>query len=109
MTETIGIHVHGAEEWIPYLAEGAAIPALSIVMGGLLLILLVSGLLLLGFVRVLRDGGSTRRLRILDARERETFRDLQRGFKRMEERIDSLELLLAGPSGEVRARRSDYE
>jgi len=109
MNETVAVNVYGAEQWLPYLAEDAAIPALGILMGGLLLFFTVSGLLVLGFVKILRDGGSTRRVRLLEAQERATFQDLQRGFKRMEERIDSLELLLVGPSGERNAYQHDVE
>lgn len=109
MNETVAVNVYGAEQWIPYLMEGGAIPALAIIMGGLLLMVVVSGVLMLGFVKILRDGGSTKRVRLLEAQERATFKDLQRGFKRMEERIDSLELLLVGPSSDRNAYQHDID
>jgi hypothetical protein len=85
------------------------IPVVSIVMGTLFLITLLMGLFGLGFVNILRGGGSTRRLRQLESQETRAFQDLQRGFKRMEERVDSLETLLLGRSTSSDSFQHDFE
>jgi len=47
-------------------------------------------------MKVITGGGATRDRRKLERQETEAFQDLERGFRRMEERLDSLETLLIG-------------
>ena len=82
--------------WEAILANGMIIPVVSIVMGGLLLIVVACGLICLGFLKAITGGGSTRDRRKIERQEAEAFQDLERGFRRMEERLDSLETLLIG-------------
>ncbi len=74
------------------------IPLVGMLFGFLLLLLLSIGGLSVAFVKALRGGGSTRKVRQLEAQEARSFQDLQRGFSRMEERIESLETLFMGRS-----------
>ncbi len=74
------------------------IPLVGMLFGFLLLLLLSIGGLSVAFVKALRGGGSTRKVRQLEAQEARVFQDLQRGFSRMEERIESLETLFMGRS-----------
>ncbi|HIB91901.1 TPA: hypothetical protein EYO57_32730 [Candidatus Poribacteria bacterium] len=76
--------------------RGDLIPVISILMGGMFLIVITCGLMCLGFVKAITGGGSTRDRRKLERQETEAFQDLERGFRRMEERLDSLETLLIG-------------
>lgn len=80
--------------WETLLLEGALIPVLVIVslMLGFLLMAALCGI----FVKVITGGGATRDRRKLERQETEAFQDLERGFRRMEERLDSLETLLIG-------------
>lgn len=84
--------------WGQVLSAGELIPLISIVLAFLLLLMLSMGGLCVAFVKVLRSGGSTRKLRLLEVQEAQAFQNLQRGFTRMEERIDSLETLFIGRS-----------
>lgn len=95
--------------WENMVSTGTIIPVASIVMGGIFLTVLLLGLFGMGFVNILRGGGTTRRIRQLEAQETRAFQDLQRGFKRMEERIDSLEVLLMGRSTSSDSLQHDYE
>ncbi len=78
------------------LASGQIIPLAATLIGFLLIFLLSMGGLTVAFVKALRSGGSTRKVRQLEAQEARAFQDLQRGFNRMEERIESLETLFMG-------------
>ena len=61
-----------------------------------------------GLELAVRGGGTTRKLRMLEAQEAQAFRDLQRGFSRMTERLESLETLYMGRSqGELVDRESE--
>jgi hypothetical protein len=86
------IHTHGP--WLELSNIDALIPIAGIAVGGLVLITLVCGLVCIGFVKALRGGGATRVKRKVDRDEALAFQQLERGFRRMEERIDSLETLL---------------
>ena len=79
-------------------ATGQIFPLAGMLFGFLLILLLSMGALSIAFVKALRGGGSTRMIRQIEAQEARAFQDLQRGFTRMEERIDSLETLFIGPA-----------
>ena len=76
--------------------RGDLIPVISILMGGMFLIVVTCGLMCLGFVKAITGGGSTRDRRKLERQETQTFQELERGFRNMEKRLDSLETLLIG-------------
>ncbi len=82
------------------LGPGEIIPLAGMLFGFLLILLFSIGGLSIAFVKALRGGGSTRQVRQLEAQETRAFQDLQRGFNRMEERIESLETLFMGRSQE---------
>ena len=73
-------------------------PLAGILFGFALILLFSFGGLTIAFVKALRSGGSTRKIRQFEAQEARSFQDLQRGFNRMEERIESLETLFMGRS-----------
>lgn len=78
--------------------DGSIIPVVAIVMTGLLLITIACGMICIGFVKAIRGGGGTKVKRRVDREEAKAFQEMERGFRRMEERIDSLETLLMGRS-----------
>ena len=73
-------------------------PLAGMLFGFALILLFSFGGLTIAFVKALRSGGSTRKIRQFEAQEARAFQDLQRGFSRMEERIESLETLFMGRS-----------
>ena len=87
--------------WADLIETRHIVPLVSMLAGFLLvlLVLLISiGGLSIAFIKALRGGGSTRKVRQFEAQEARAFQDLQRGFSRMEERIESLETLFMGRS-----------
>ncbi len=80
------------------LASGQIIPLAATLIGFSIILLLSIGGLSVAFVKALQSGGSTRQVRQLQSLEARAFQDLQRGFSRMEERIESLETLFMGRS-----------
>ena len=84
--------------WRDVMESGQVIPLAGMLFGFLLILLFSIGGLSVAFVKALRSGGSTRKVRQLEAQEARAFQDLQRGFSRMEERIESLETLFMGRS-----------
>ncbi len=80
------------------ISSNEIIPLAAMLFAFLLILTASMGGLTVAFVKVLRGGGSTRKVRQLEAQEARAFQDLQRGFSRMEERIDSLETLFMGRS-----------
>ena len=84
--------------WQDLIEPSEVIPLTAMLFGFILLLLLSMGGLSVAFVKALRSGGSTRKVRQLEAQEARSFQDLQRGFSRMEERIESLETLFMGRS-----------
>ncbi len=81
--------------WQDTLFSGQAFPIAGVLLGFILLSM--SGLSI-AFVKAIQGGGSTRRYRELKAQETQAVQDLQRGFRRMEERLESLETLFIGPA-----------
>jgi len=80
------------------VGPGDLFPLLGMVFALTLVLVLCFGGLSIAFVKALRGGGSTRRVREFEAQEAQAFQDLQRGFRRMEERLESLETLFIGTS-----------
>lgn len=87
-----------ADSWVNVVGSGEIFGVLGMLFGVILILMLCFGGLSIAFVKALQGGGSTRKLREFEARDAQTFQNLQRGFKRMEERIDSLETLFIGTS-----------
>ena len=98
--------MYGQDFWQDAITRGDIIPVLGICLGLIVGFLGLLGGLSIAFVKVLRGGGASRRVRELDRQEAEAFQGLQRGFQRMEERIESLETLMMGHSQE-RSYRHD--
>jgi len=84
--------------WQEMIQNGTIIPVIGLIFGGIGLLMGLCGLLCTVFVKTLRGGGATRELRSLQQQETYDFQKLERGFRRMEERLDSLETLLIGRS-----------
>ena len=96
---------YSASPWVEVVADGTFIPIVGIVMGGLLMIVVACGIMCLMFLKTLTGGGTTRDRRKLEKQEALAFQDLERGFRRMEERLDSLETLLIGRSNRPASSR----
>lgn len=88
----------GFNPWFDVVNSGQVIPLAGMLFGFILVLFVCFGGLTIGFVKALRGGGSTRKVREFEAQEAHAFQDLQRGFRRMEERIESLETLFIGSS-----------
>ncbi len=90
--------------------EADFIPLAGMLFGFILVLVFSIGGLSIAFVKAIRGGGSTRKVRQLEAQEARAFQDLQRGFNRMEERIESLETLFMGRSqGRSYDREREFE
>jgi len=62
------------------------------------------------FIKLVLGGGSSKQLRQFENKEAKEFQELERGFRRMEERLESLETLLIGTSpGSIPSREHDPE
>ncbi len=81
--------------WQDTFLAGQTLPMAGVLLGFILLSM--TGLSI-AFVKAIQGGGSTRRYRELKAQETQAVQDLQRGFRRMEERLESLETLFIGPA-----------
>lgn len=82
--------------WEALLNNSLVIPLVVTIMVGLLVIILATGLMCFMFLKALTGGGSTRARKTLQHREAQAFQELERGFRSMEHRLDSLETLLIG-------------
>ena len=69
------------------------VPVLAIILGFVIAFIAIAGGLMIAFVKAWR-GGHKVATRKVDAEETLAFQELQRGFQRMESRIESLETLL---------------
>lgn len=69
------------------------IPVLAIILGFVIAFIAVAGGLMVAIVKAWR-GGHKVATRKVDAEEALAFQELQRGFQRMEDRVESLETLL---------------
>ncbi len=84
--------------WADLISQLPTVPLVSVALGFILILVLAFALLGIAFVSAVHGGGKTQKLRQLEAEESRTFQDLQRGFRRMHERVDSLETLFIGRS-----------
>jgi hypothetical protein len=102
------INVYANVPWHDLLNGLPIVPLVAISLGFILLFTVAMGGLTVAFVKAVRGGGSTRRMRELEAQEAKAFYELQRGFTRMTERLESLETLYMGRSqGELVDRESE--
>ena len=94
--------------WHDLLNDLPLVQLVAISLAFVLLFSMAMGGLAVAFVKAVRGGGSTRKLRQLEAQEAKAFHELQRGFGRMTERLESLETLYMGRSqGELIDRESE--
>ncbi len=84
--------------WQDLLHDLPIVPVVALTLAFVLVFSVAMGALAVAFVKAVRGGGTTRKLRQLEAQEAREFRDLQRGFTRMTERLESLETLYMGRS-----------
>lgn len=80
--------------------RGDMIVLFLVLLGFLAVLVAVAGGLIVAFFKALRGNSSVHKARELDVAEARSFQELQRGFHRMEERIDALETLLMDRIGE---------
>lgn len=92
------LHIYADVPWAEIISQAPIVPLVTVVLVFILVLVLAFGLLGLAFVSAVRGGGKTQKLRQLEAEETRTFQDLKRGFRRMHERVDSLETLFIGRS-----------
>jgi hypothetical protein len=94
--------------WADMVNQVPLIPLVAITLAFVLLFFVAMGGIGVAFVKAVRGGGSTRKLRAMEAEEIKAFQNLQRGFSRMQERLESLETLYMGRSqGELADREVD--
>ena len=79
--------------WSEIVHDNNFIPALGITLTFVLILLSLMGGLFLSFVRIMR-GGAGKNGKERDAVEAREFQEMQRGFTRMEQRIEALETLM---------------
>jgi len=102
------ITVNAEVPWTELLNGLPIVPLTAISLGFVLVFSVAMGGLAVAFVKAVRGGGSTRKLRQMEAQEAKAFHDLQRGFTRMMERLESLETIYLGRSqGELVDRESE--
>lgn len=94
--------------WQEFVTNGTIIPVISIILAFCLLFFGIVGGLCVAFVKAVRGGGSTQTARRIDRSEAMAFQELERGFRRMEDRLSSLETLLMGRA-QGPMYTSDYE
>lgn len=92
------INVYTDVPWQDLLNDLPIVPVVALTLASVLVFSVAMGALAVAFVKAVRGGGSTRKLRQMEAQEARAFRDLQRGFSRMMERLESLETLYLGRS-----------
>ena len=80
-----------------------AVPLFAITLAFCLGLVWTIGVLCIGFVKALRGGSSKATAQVAD--DTRSFQELQRGFRRMEERVESLETLLIDRSRRESVRR----
>ena len=87
-------------EWPESLNNSSMLPVFVIFFVCMTLSALLWGGLFLAFMKAIGGGGSFRQIRRIAHQEARSVQQLQRGFRRMEERMGSMELLLLGPSSQ---------
>lgn len=79
--------------WEQLTSTGDIVPVLGIIAGILISFFVTAAVFILGFIKILKSGGS-RKDRQLDTEETRLFQELQRGFQKMEQRVEALETLI---------------
>ena len=92
------VNVYAEVPWHDLLSGLPLVPLTAISLGFLFVFSVAMGGLAVAFVKAVRGGGSTRKIRQMEAQEAKAFHDLQRGFTRMMERLESLETIYMGRS-----------
>ena len=78
---------------IDYVSIDELIPVLAIILGFVIAFIAIAGGLMVALVKAWR-GGHKVATRKVDAEETLAFQELQRGFQKMESRVESLETLI---------------
>jgi len=92
------VNVYTDLSWADFLQQVPVVPIVAITLAFVLLFFTAMGGIAVAFVKAVRGGGSTRKLRAMEAQEVQAFQGLQKGFNRMQERLESLETLFMGRS-----------
>lgn len=79
--------------WHTIYQDGDFVAILAIVLSFTLAFIGLIGGLSIGFVKALKGTGN-RKTRELDSEDTRAFQEIQRGFSRMEQRVESLETIL---------------
>ena len=79
--------------------RGDLVPILFIILSFVVAIAAVTGGLMVAVVKAWRHGGKLQSTK-LDADEAQAFQELQRGFLKMEDRVEALETLIIDQSRE---------
>lgn len=79
--------------WQEFIRDDNFIPVLTICLSFVLVSFMLLGGMLIGFAKVMR-GGAGKQNKERDAVETREFQEMQRGFSRMEQRIEALETLM---------------
>lgn len=102
------LHVYTEIPWTDLMDQVPLIPLVAMSLAFVLLFFVAMGGIAVAFVKAVRGGGSTRKLREMEAEEIKAFQNLQRGFSRMQVRLESLETLYMGRSqGEYADRETE--
>lgn len=99
------VNVYPEVPWTDLIHQIPIVPMLVICLTFVLLFFTAMGGIAVAFVKAVRGGGSTRKLRAMEAQEIKAFQGLQKGFNRMQERLESLETLFMGRSQGERVDR----
>lgn len=92
------VNVYAEFPWADMIGQIPIVPLVAISLAFVLLFFMAMGGIAVAFVKAVRGGGTTRKLRAMEAEEIKAFQALQRSFNRMQERIESLETLFMGRS-----------
>jgi hypothetical protein len=92
------VNVYTEVPWTDMLNQMPIVPLVAICLAFVLLFFTAMGGIAVAFVKAVRGGGRTRKMRALEAEEIKAFQNLQKGFSRMQERLESLETLFMGRS-----------
>lgn len=102
------VNVYTDLAWGDLINQIPIVPLVAISLAFVLLFFVAMGGIAVAFVKAVRGGGSTRKMRAMEAQEIKAFQNLQKGFSRMQERLESLETLFMGRSqGELVDRESE--
>ncbi len=97
------------EPWMQLLSEDVLIPLFAITLAFCLGGTALLGGLLIGMVKAFRGGGGAggKHSKAMEADETRSFQELERGFRRLEQRVESLETLILDRNTESHEARRD--